>query len=291
VYEKKGNADDVALKDNENYMSCTEYSKKQYSVNEFNDVEGRCYSFNYRDDYDKINFYYFTKTDDYLIRPFIAFKYGQGGRVNPEEPWTPLPAPQAKSWMGEDGRFYKTSYDAYTNTGYLPVAYAAYYSADKTITVNGKDYHGLGIATYTQGREFEKVAWVDIEDKMKRYKTRLTDNVRQEKGFSAWFVPSKAHWQLALEQGFDCQFDGNTVVEKVKGSKKTEISEFYDDSFMRYSALFGPYWTATTTDNDQAYYIDLMTNHTIQFLPFDKKATQVSESSLSAFCLRPMIAF
>ena len=291
VYEKKGNADDIALNDNEYYMSSTEYTRKQYNANEFNDVDGKCYSFRYRDNYDKIQFLYFSKTEDYSIRPFIAFKYGQGGRVNPEEPWAPLPAPQAKSWMGEDGRFYKTTYDAWSNTGYLPVAYAAYYSADKTITVNGKDYHGLGIAIYTQLPEFEKLAWVDIEDKMKRYKTRLTDKVRQEKGFSAWFVPSKEHWQIALEKGFDCQFDGNTVVEKEKGSKKTEMFDFYCDCDMRISALVGPFWTATTTDNDQAYYIDLMAYHTIQFLPFDKKATQVSKASTSAFCLRPMIAF
>ena len=290
-YPLQGNTGAVALEDDEKYMSSTERTRNQYHANGFNDVDGNINCLHYSNEHAGIRLQYALKTEDYLIRPFIAFKYGQGGRVNPEEPWAPLPAPQAKSWMGEDGRFYKTTYDVWTATGYLPVAYAAYYSADKTITVNGKDYHGLGIATYTQGNEFKNLAWADLEGKLNVYKTRLTDNVRQEKGFSAWFVPSKAHWQIALEKGFDCQFDGNTVVEKEKGSKKTEMFDFYCDCDMRTSALVGPYWTATTTDNDQAYYIDLMSYHTIQFLPFDKKATQVSKASTSAFCLRPMIAF
>jgi hypothetical protein len=116
----------------------------------------------------------------------------------------------------------------------------------------------------------------------------LSDNVRQDKGFSAWFVPSKENWQIALEQGFDCQFEGNTVVEQEKGSKKTEIFTIYEKNNMKSSVFNNLFWTTTTTDNGQAHYIDLRPYQTIQFLLIDKTATEVDNEEI---CLHPMIAF
>jgi hypothetical protein len=225
-------------------------------------------------------------SNDLCIRPFVAFTYGSDEAVNnPEEPWKPLSKPYQHSWIGEDGKFYTNSADAFANTGYPPVAWTVYMAYTNRFKVNGKEYSGLAIGTYPQ--PLEGLAW-DLRDSyISQYKTRLTDALREEKGFSEWFIASKELWQAALETPFFFTFENGAVKEDVKGSKQKKICDYFTENGLQPSGFNGPYWTNTDKD-EQAYYIDLIEGHTIQFLTTDKMNTEVWGKKMR---VRPMIAF
>jgi len=271
------------------YMTCTEYNGESanYTTENLNKASGRVHCLQVRSN--NLRVVYVKKNVDFRLRPFIAFKYSNGGYMDPEEPWAPLGEPQVESLLGEDGRFYATINDAFAATGYAPVAYVVYYNADNIIEVDGHQYHGLAIGRNrgTEGHlDFEGLNWNQLDEKANVYVTRLKEDVREARGLSKWFAPTKDHWQMALEQGFDCQFnEDNTVVEAKKGDAYDQIYRKLGDSSRFYD---GCYWTATGADAEKAYYIRFINNESVGFATTDKTATEVEGKKTY---LRPMIAF
>jgi hypothetical protein len=276
---ENANIPDAALNSGKQYMTSTEGTLRSYA-DDYNKVDGKIVTFNI------IYLNMLKKTDTYRIRPFVAFKYGNGGSEDPAEPWSPLTAPKAQSWLGEDGQFYEDPEDAFTNTGYLPVGYVAYYGNPGSVDVDGKKYRGLIIGTYA--KEFAGLTWYQMDGSLEQYNTRLSDNVRQQKGFSPWFIGKKEHWQMAFEQGFGLEFKNDAVTENVKGSSLTELNEVFKNKHLGTSILSGPYWTATANDEGEACYIDLIQGHTIQFQMTDQTTTEVDGKQMR---IRPMMAF
>ena len=275
------------------YLTCTA-SNNFYIINYINQTSLNLYVYRYSDNYEKIT--YGTTVKNYLgsntiapdvkVRPFIAFEYGEGGSVDPEETWGPLQAPRLKSWVGDDGKFYKDVYDAYTNTGYTPVAYVAYYDQNASLDLYGKKYHGLAIGLLTQ-KYSKAVKWDCLADSLQKYSTRLSREVRQQNGFSEWFVPTKDVWKLVFEQGFNCPFGENDVAQV----------ENHDAKVTELSTLFLPYnyfdskllWTGTEVDNNEAYYLDIRgLKYPIKFDKADKSTTELNGRTMD---LCPMIAF
>jgi hypothetical protein len=192
--------------------------------------------------------------------------------------------------MGEDGMFYKESDDVWTATNYMPVAYVVYYnSAEATVDVNGKKYHGLAVGTYHDNETFKGKNWSDACNWI-GYSHSLLYNVTIDKlGYSRWFVPTKDHWKMAIEQGFGFNFNqDNAVPENVKGEKVLAIKNFFSNNSLPFSVLDGSYWTATETDNDNAYIIDLNSDQPIKFRTVKKSTTEVDGKKMR---IRPMIAF
>jgi hypothetical protein len=238
---------------------------------------------------DGFDFFTRDKTEFFFLRPFIAFEYGNGGSVNPEEPWAPLPVQevQAKSWLGEDGNFYKTVDHVRTATAKDPVAYVVYVGEEGSIEVDNKKYRGLAISVKEEDADIIGLTWNQLNDKAKQYTTNLTEKVRQEKGFSPWFAASKDYWQKAFEQGFGLQFeiiDGQLVSKE----RFTAVAWTYLN--------VANYWTATE-DGDKAYYFSLSRDPNdnslrdkVRFLLLDKTATAVNKEA-DKMAFRPMIAF
>jgi hypothetical protein len=151
--------------------------------------------------------------------------------------------------------------------------------------VNGKEYSVLAIGTYPQ--PLEGLSWNQRDIYLSQYKTRLPDELRKGKEFSEWFIASKELWQKALEIPFFFTFENGAVKEDVKGSKQKKICDYFTENGLQPSGFNGPYWTNTDKD-EQAYYIDLIEGHTIQFLTTDKMNTEVWNKKMR---VRPMIAF
>jgi len=266
------------------YMTCTE--KKAYNnIVDYNNSVGLFYVFKYSIQEGPV-FETKKKTNESNIRPFIAFKYGNGGNQDPQEIKGPLAEPKAKSWLGNDGLFYEKSGDALNNTYILPVGYVAYYGAPGSVDVDGKKYRALVISISNE--DFPGLAWNHMNEYLEQYKTNLPDNVRQEKGFSSWFVGNKEHWQMALEQGFGLEFQNDSVQEDVEGSKQSAMDKVFRDYYLRSSILSGPYWTATANNEGEACYIDLIEGHTIHFQFTDMFVSEIDGEQMR---IRPMMAF
>ena len=117
----------------------------------------------------------------------------------------------------------------------------------------------------------------------------LDKEKREQLGFSDWFVPTKDHWKMAIEQGFGFNFNqDNAVPENVKGEKVLAIKNFFSNNSLPFSVLDGSYWTATEADNDNAYIIDLNSDQPIKFRTVKKSTTEVDGKKMR---IRPMIAF
>jgi hypothetical protein len=279
------------------YLTCTEYNGEysEYTADNLNNATGKFYCLQV----DGNNLFFVKQIKniswfEYLrLRPFIAFKYSDGGTMDPEEPWAPLGEPQAKSLLGEDGRFYATTDDAFAATGYSPVAYVAYYDANNNIEVDGHKYHGLaiGLNRGVKGQyDFDGLNWNQLNEKADVYVSRLKEDVRVAKGLSKWFAPTKDHWQMALEQGFECQFnEDNTVVEAKPGDAYAKIQGVFSGIHLSDSHFYnGFFWTATGADAEKAYYIRFNKGNSVRFATNDKTATEVEGKKMR---MRPMIAF
>jgi hypothetical protein len=268
------------------YMTCTEATDMTYDAGILNGIVSTKY-WGFLSSSNK--FMYSDKSipdDGTLVRPFVAFRVGNGGNVNPEEPWTPLANPKTGSWLGEDGQFYEKASDAYANTGCMPVAYVAYVGNQGSVVVNGQEYRGLAIGTYPN--QFPGLTWYELEEFVKTYKTRLSENVRQQKGFSPWFVGSKEHWKIVFELGFGYNFDEWGFIFDSRA-----WDTFYNtfENSVRNTSLRGYYWTSTDfwdwAANNEAYFI-MIAEEVIGFFTYDKPAPVFDNQEMD---VRPMIAF
>jgi len=222
------------------------------------------------------------------VRPFIAFAYNDGGVTDPGEPCEPLEGPRLKSLVGEDGNFYATSYNAFEATGHMPMAYVVHYDANHTFQVGNKQYHGLALCLYETDYAFQGHPWAYVVNHADTFTDRMTDQVRQQKGFSKWFVPTKDLWQMAFEHGFDCQFNDNAVVEEHAGDSYDRIREFMRKTLHIEIPLRSYYWTATGAEGDDAYVLLFDNDVPVSFITVDKNTLEIGYSMIF---FRPMIAF
>ena len=267
------------------FMTCTA-NTYEMNVDDINKTSNKIHVVSY-DNYGNFTFQSALKTSNELcIRPFVAFTYGSEEAIHdPDEPWKPLSTSNMHSWIGEDGKFYTNAVDAYANTGYPPVAWTVFKAYANPFEVNGKKYNGLAIGTYPQ--PLEGLSWNQRDIYLSQYKTRLPDELRKGKEFSEWFIASKELWQKALEIPFFFTFENGVVKENVEGSKQKEICDFFTAKGLAPSGFNGPYWT--NTDNEgEAYYIDLIEGHSIEFISIDKTKTEAWGKKMR---VRPMIAF
>jgi hypothetical protein len=288
-YLEQGHVADIYnLVSGKSYMTCTESYRASFNFN-VDETDGWIYSFDYNTTLRYMQFVDVNKTrTDLRVRPFIAFKYGNGGVEKPEETWKPLAAPQVKSWLGEDGQFYKDGADVYTSTGHTPVGYVAYYGNPGSIKVDTINYRGIIINTYPYPQEFMGITQYQqngiLED---QFKTRLPDDVRQQKGFSPWFIGTKEQWKMIFEQGFDLTFVDDAVQGEALGSKQNEIQEFYISNYVGSAALSGPYWTSTS-DDEGGCYLEIIPFRPIKFNTTDETDTKVGNYEMR---MLPMMAF
>ena len=280
-------AEKYNLVSGKSYMTCTESYSAMFSHN-VEETDKFIYSFDYNTTLRYIQFLDGDKTGTNLrVRPFIAFKYGNGGVEKPEETWKPLAAPQVKSWLGEDGQFYKEGADVYTNTGHMPVGYVAYYGNPGSVDVDGNKYRSIIISTYPQ--ELTGMAQSQQTSILKeQFKTRLPDNVRQQKGFTPWFIGTKEHWKMMLEQGFGYTFVDDAVQDEEFGGKYMETKDFFVNNHVGAAMLDGPYWTATGNGEGKGWYLDAIPFHTIKFIVTDAINTKVGGQEMR---MLPMMAF
>jgi hypothetical protein len=278
------------------YLTCTENNAKtdmDYDPREELDkVTGKCWYARMKGDRIHIEtngkYSNIANYNHVHVRPFIAFEYNDGGVTDPEEPWKPLEGPQVKSLVGDDGKFYATTYNAFEATGHMPMAYVVYYDANSNLQVDNRQYHGLAIGAYAEEKYIVDRPWAYVVSHVDTYVTRMTDQVRQQKGFSKWFVPTKDHWQMALEHGFDCQFNDNVVVEEKAGDARKRIREVMIETHHLGYTLGGNYWTATDAEGNQAYVLTIDLIEPSKFITVDKNANKVGMWSI--YC-NPMIAF
>lgn len=171
-------------------------------------------------------------------------------------------------------------------TGHIPVAYV-FASADQAFDIDGQPYHYLAIATYSE--QFDGLSWSQTDARVSQYTTRLPEAELTSRRFSRWFAPSVEDWQVFVESfGFAFSPDGSTVTEQNQGYVVSQVNEFFRLNGIVSSALNGPYWTSTSTNDNQAYYIDITPGRTVMIQPLDKTATKAGDQNM---VLRPMIAF
>ena len=267
------------------YMTCNEYFRGETSE-KVDSTDGLYWSFYYRTNFDGIFFVAAEKQWTYLrLRPFIAFKYGNGGSVNPEETWTPLAQPQARSWLGGDGKFYKDGADVYTSTGRMPAGYVAYYGLPGSVDVYGDKYRGIIIGL--SPTELRGLSWDQRDVFLNVYDNSLPASVRKQNGFSEWFVGSKEHWTTAIEYGFGFMFMDDVVPEPLEGSHQMMIRNRFSNNLVGASTLSCPYWTDTADGQEKAWYIDFFSG-VIRFRSTEQSSISVDNEKM---CVRPMMAF
>jgi len=279
---------------NDIYMTCTEYNTSTFLQQDYLYwVSKQCWYVRMPGERIRLepHFKYINEEPNHYtvhVRPFIAFAYNDGGVTDPQEPCEPLEGPQLKSLVGEDGNFYATTYNAFEATGHMPMAYVVHYDANHTIQVGNKQYHGLAMCLYETDYDFPNRSWEYIVSHADTYVTRMTDQVRQQKGFSKCFVPTKDHWQMAFEHGFDCQFNDNAVVEENAGDSYERIREYMKKTLHLDYPIRGYYWTATGAEGDEAYVLLFESDVPVGFFTADKNAHEIDHSEIK---FRPMIAF
>ena len=201
----------------------------------------------------------------YPVRQFIAFRYGNGGTQDFEEPWAAIANPVKKGAIGQDGLFYKSPYDAFAATGTHPAGYILLVGEQGTVKVDGKNYRGMAMTMF-DGNHAYRCAWTTITDTLVKYSNYMPEETRKAKGFSNCFVPSVEQWKAALKQSYDLTFnDQNTVIEEKAGDAYGKLFEDFAYNGFRYISFRGSYWTSTE-DNDAAYYISIPKNNPIKFV-------------------------
>ena len=248
-------------------------------------------------DFTAKNFGINNKWSPLRCRPFIAFKYDNGGTENPVEKWKPLTEPVTRCFIGEDGNFYATSIDVWTATDHSPSAFVMYVGKKGDVKVDGKEYRGLalGLDKYDQNgqmtNDYEGTTWNGLNDVIARHFSYLTPEVRARRGFSAWFVPTVSQLRMMFKDGFGVTFDDNTLsaVGDEKGEMQTKIYDTYFDSHIRTSGINGCYWTADSFDDTKAYYLRFYQREIIKFEKLDKDAN-IAEGKYK-MRVRPVIAF
>ncbi len=232
------------------------------------------------------------------VRPFMAFKYGNGGTVESDEPWKSVQEPVVNGGIGMDGKFYKKPEDAFAATGYAPAAYILYVDngSYKTVKVDDTYYRGYAVALTARSSieaQFIDVPWADLKSKAASVQTTLKDNVRQARGLSPWFVPSKQQWQKGIETAFGAEFNEDMgVVENKRGTTWQEylFDVTFTDANILGAAFTAPFWTDTEVENDNSsvYVIDFTSSKNIKFHAVKKTDTHLNNVAVR---LRPFIAF
>ena len=239
------------------------------------------------------------KVSESVVRAFVAFKYGNGGTEEFNEPWTSIDNPVAKGTIGKDGYFYRSGYDAFAATGYAPAAYVLYVDqgANKSVKVGDKYYKGYAVAlTYRSepANEFDQTAWAYQKINAANVNTTLTNYVRDSHGMSEWFVPSIQQWKTGMEMAFGARFDDNlSIIEDREGTtwQNYLINTVFTEDGLFWAGFTKPYWTSTEVegDNTKAYVIDFAPNSRIGFKAVGKTETYLPE--VGYIGMRPFIAF
>ena len=238
----------------------------------------------------------------------------------------PLDKPKVGCLIGNDGNFYadKTACD---RCHVDPVALVVHYGQKGSVE-EGSDYRGLAISLERLKAPKAVYEWGDIKTDINTPVPSISENkiplngikcteanakldawhtcpaayycwnynpmgayVRDNKGFSHWFLGSVGQWILALK-GLGYEWEGTS---SFKGSSK---NEYYEGAFlaagldesdlrtdqgciegMGYDSMF---WTSTVSSDEEVYGIGFWRNGSVSF----KTSTYYTENFV-----RPLIAF
>ena len=94
---------------------------------------------------------------------------------------------------------------------------------------------------------------------------------------------------MAFEHGFDCQFNGNTVVEENAGDTYNRIREFMGKTLHSAAPIYDHQWTASGAEGNLVYVLRFQYQQPVGFITVDKNAVETEQNRTIYF--RPMIAF
>ena len=218
-----------------------------------------------------------------------AFKYGDGGTVNPEEPWAALPNSEVKSWIGANGLFYKEAIDAYTGSGYMPLAYVVYVSDERKFLIDpnsradkGDYYAGLAIGLFK--KEYEGQAIDNVEKDITAISTDHYGCRFFVSDLSRWFIPTADNWKFALKEGFGFEFNDDGVIEDEHAWQTLHDAL----GIVENSYLDGPYRTLQPLGGKGYSCINFAQGEQIKIIPVGKTDTELGGKKIR---YRPMIAF
>jgi hypothetical protein len=189
----------------------------------------------------------FTKSENCKVRPFIAFKYDNGGTQHPDDVATEIMEQPSKPGyvLAANGKFYKNASDT-RSANTKPVALVVYAKSSGDPVETGTAYHGLAInLTELKG------AWGQWQTENAKYYSTHTKNMSEiasykdgiaqtdaapnnsmaykcrnnnygydenfPEGFSKWFLPSAGQWILAAE-GLGNKWNGSSQFDKDKST-------------------------------------------------------------------------
>ena len=250
-------------------------------------------------DGDQGNIELFKKSENCNVRPFIAFKYDDGGTQDPDDVPTEIMEQPSKPGyvLAANGKFYKNASDT-RSANTKPVALVVYANSNGRAVESGTDYHGLAInLTELKG------AWGQWQTENAKYYSTHTQNMSEiasykdgiaqtdaapnnsmayicrnynygynetfTKDFSKWFLPSAGQWILAAE-GLGNKWNGSSQFDK----DKSTVFQSFQDAFTK-AGLSDyklkedlKYWT--NTQNSEIYVWTFSKGNGISSINFDQ---------------------
>ena len=241
----------------------------------------------------------FKKSQECKVRPFIAFKYDDGGTQDPDDVATEIMEQPSKPGyvLAANGKFYKNASDA-SSANTKPVALVVYAKSSGDPVETGTAYHGLAInltelkgawgqwqtenakyySTHTKNMSEiasykDGIAQTDAApNNSMAYKCRNNNygyNENFPEGFSKWFLPSAGQWILAAE-GLGNKWNGSSQFDK----DKSTVFQSFQDAFTKaglsdYKLTEDlKYWT--NTQNSEIYIWTFSKGNGISSINFDQ---------------------
>ena len=241
----------------------------------------------------------FTKSENCKVRPFIAFKYDNGGTQDPDDVATEIMEQPSKPGyvLAANGKFYKNASDT-SSANTKPVALVVYANSSGDPVETGTAYHGLAInltelkgawgqwqtedakyySTHTKNMSEiasykDGIAQTDAApNNSMAYKCRNNNygyNENFPEGFSKWFLPSAGQWILAAE-GLGNKWNGSSQFDKDKSTVFQSFQDAFTNAGLSDYKLTEDlkYWT--NTQNSEIYIWTFSKGNGISSINFDQ---------------------